>query len=175
MILATSDFPMRGKFSQREFGRFFLQYRGKVARVRYFQSPEIEEFYSLLSQCRQNHPARFHLLSSPFLKILTPSRVANHRYERWWARGTVGKGEICKPKRIRVILLRAFSKSTPSPFLARLGGSATEGEEDGIHPTSGKKPTTVDEHSVNGSPSLFLFSRFPSLAGADDAFFRAWS
>jgi len=66
----------------------------------------------------------------------------------------VGKGEICKPKRIRVILLGAFSKSVPYPeatlHARQFGGKG------GIHPTSGKKPTTVDEHFVNGSLSLSL-------------------
>jgi hypothetical protein len=49
----------------------------------------------------------------------------------------VGKGEICKPKRIRVILLGAFSKSVPYPeatLHARLGSSAAGRAEYTLHP-----------------------------------------
>lgn len=102
---------------------------------------KIEEFYSLLSQCRCNHSPHTFISSlsrSPFLKILIPSRVANHPVGCWWARGTVGKGEICKPKRIRVILLRAFSKSTLPPFSRSawwLEGGGRKGRNTPLHTT----------------------------------------
>lgn len=59
---------------------------------------------------------------------------ANRRGEDVDGDGTVGKGEICKPKRIRVILLDAFSKNPPYPLVcSRLsgGGVGKEGERTG--------------------------------------------
>lgn len=82
----------------------------------------------------------------------------------------VGKGEICKPKRIRVILLGAFSKSVPEPPSALASAVRLREGRAEYTPHPEKKPTTVDEHFVNGALSLSLFSRLPLHAGADDGF-----
>lgn len=89
---------------------------------------EIEEFYSLLSQYRQPFSARFPpIVSVP--QDSYPNSRSGITGGTPMGTGAVGKGEICKPKRIRVIL-RAFSKSTLPPSLpparvARSSGSAT--------------------------------------------------
>lgn len=69
-----------------------------------------------------------------------------------------GEGQICKPKRIKVILLDAFSKNplslAESPW-RREGGRGVR--------ASRKGPKTVDEHFANGSVSFLPPSTSPSF------------
>lgn len=67
-----------------------------------------------------------------------------------------GEGQICKPKRIKVILLDAFSKNPLS-----LAESPWRRERGGVR-ASRKGPKTVDEHFANGSVSFLPPSTSPS-------------
>lgn len=78
-----------------------------------------------------------------------------------------GEGQICKPKRIKVILLDAFSKNP-------LSLAESPQKREGVR-ASRKGPKTVDEHFANGSvsflppstspPCLLLFTLlFPSVS-----------
>lgn len=95
-------------------------------------------------------------LSFPFLKIPTPTRIAKSPVGRWWARGG-WKSRNLQAKTNQSNPLRVLEKPPSLPLSSRSLQWFGYGEG-GIHPTSGKKPTTVDEHFVNGSFSLFLFA-----------------
>lgn len=105
-------------------------------------------------------------LLSPF-PVPIPTCIAKSPVGRWWVRGGWKRRNLqAKTNQSNPLcVLEKHPSLPPSRSLQWFGYG-----EGGIHPTSGKKPTTVDEHFVNGSLSLSLFSRLPLVAVADNNF-----
>lgn len=126
----------------------------------------------------QPFSAHFHLLSlsfpvpqdsHPIARSESPGRMLMGTGDGWKRRNLQAKTNQSNPPS------RVLEKHPPPLFSL---GLMVEGRgEKGAEYTLtyyGKKPTTVDEHSVNGSlsPSL-LFSRLLPLAGTDDGSLEA--